>query len=937
MKIRHILLASLMLLGSLTAVAQLPFILHRYDAFKALKVSNQTVALIGNSITNMGHWHEQFGDNSLVVNRGVSSACSYQALENLESILIGQPAKLFVTVGTNDIGTNTGNAATISRNAEALIERVKHESPNTQTYIISIFPSSAGLRTPQNLKEVNDSLKVVCEKTGTPYIDLWDTLQGILDNSISTDRLHLITKGYYLWSKALLPYLGEGFKVSLPAETDALNWYDWAGSNSVWVNNLSSLPFNSEDILMLGGEMFNNGEWHELLHNPHIKNRAVKNNYGDWQTSMWLNLVERIFDVNEQLKKAPAQIFLNIGSQDLADGVAEATLQANYRTIVEKLQTKYPETTVRLVAITPHRNANQNNKIKAFNSFLEKYAEELKLEYVDVFTPIANADGSANPTYVDGSSFITAHGYHAIAKTLARYIENSKVEPTEEFEQRYEMINARQALGNVITRSYVVDGGSTTGTYRIDAVNALREKRADMYAMLNKPDATPEQILAMAEELDSPLPLNQPVSGKYYHIVTVRGNRIVNVDGINGLCSTPENNVDMHRDNTQWQLVKRADDTWNIINRKDGLYLTPDITVSADEPKQGWRFGDATREGKYVLISGTNVQLNELGTGTLINWGFNSPPSPNDFNYADEGCCFSLIELPDDYEHYSPENTVTTTIPLGYDEKNRFTYKVTCKRDDQPLAEGVTKNWVYAGGVNTLWRLYEREDGDFNIQNTVTNNYLNPENTHVNYNQFLTTADIPAKGWKLVPEGDYYLIISDKVQLNMMTKAYEYRFINWGYGINGSTSYTTNDDGCLFRFYGEGTVSETPVERITLNKTEITLIEGETEQLDAVVSPTDATDQSVLWSSDNESVATVADGLVTAIASGSATITAVCGGKQATCIVTVNDIHTSIDEIRDDNDVVRYYDMSGRRLLHAPKRGLYFSISSSSAKLHLAK
>lgn len=935
MKIRHILLASLMLLGSLTTVAQLPFILHRYDSFNALKVTNQSVVLIGNSITNMGHWHEQFDDNSLVVNRGVSSACSYQALENLESILIGQPAKIFVTIGTNDIGTNTGNAATISRNAEALIERVKHESPNTETYIISIFPSSAGLRTPQNLKEVNDSLKVVCQKTNTPYIDLWDTLYGILDNSISTDRLHLITEGYYLWSKALLPYLGEDFKVSLPAKTDALNWYNWAGSNSVWVNNLSSLPFNSNDILMLGGEMFNNGEWHELLHNPHIKNRAVKNNYGDWQTSMWLDLVDCLFDVNKQLKEAPEQIYLNIGSQDLADGVAETTLEKNYRTIVEKVQKQYPKTTVRFVAITPHRNATQNNKIKTFNSFLENYAKELNLEYVDVFTPLANTDGSANPTYVDGSSFLTAHGYHAVAKTLEPYIGNCKVEPTDEFVKRNEMINARKALGNVISRSYVLDGGTTTGTYQIDAVNALRDKRTDMYAMLNNPDATPAQILAMAEELGSPLPLNQPVSGKYYHIVTVRGNRIVNIDGINGLCTTPENNVDVHRDNTQWQLVKRTDETWNIINRKDGLYLTPEITVSADEPKQGWRFGDSTREGKYVLTSGTNVQLNELGTGTLINWGFNSPPSPNDFNYADEGCCFSLVELPDDYEHYSP-NTVTTTTPLGYDEKNRFTYKIICKRDDQPLAEGVTKNWVYAGGDHTLWRLYERKDGDFNIQNTVTNNYLNPENTHVNYDQFLTTAAVPAKGWKLISEGDYYLIVSEKVQLNMMTKSYEYRFINWGYGVNGSNSYTTNDDGCLFRFYGEGTVTETTVESITLNKTEITLVKGETEQLDAVVSPTDAA-QSVLWSSDNTSVATVTDGLVTAVAPGRTTVTAACGDKQATCVVIVNENPSSIDEIQDDNEIVRYYDMSGRRLLHAPKGGIFLSVSSSSAKLHIAK
>ena len=78
-----------------------------------------------------------------------------------------------------------------------------------------------------------------------------------------------------------------------------------------------------------------------------------------------------------------------------------------------------------------------------------------------------------------------------------------------------------------------------------------------------------------------------------------------------------------------------------------------------------------------------------------------------------------------------------------------------------------------------------------------------------------------------------------------------------------------------------------PVESITLDLTSITLEEGKTTTIKATVSPNDATDKTVSWSSSNTAVATVADGKITAVKEGSATITAEAGGKSATCSVTV--------------------------------------------------
>ena len=81
-----------------------------------------------------------------------------------------------------------------------------------------------------------------------------------------------------------------------------------------------------------------------------------------------------------------------------------------------------------------------------------------------------------------------------------------------------------------------------------------------------------------------------------------------------------------------------------------------------------------------------------------------------------------------------------------------------------------------------------------------------------------------------------------------------------------------------------------PVTGVTLDKTELSLMEGNSETLKATVQPADATNQNVIWSSDNTGVATVGstDGKVTAVAEGTATITAIVDGLYtATCTVTV--------------------------------------------------
>ena len=80
-----------------------------------------------------------------------------------------------------------------------------------------------------------------------------------------------------------------------------------------------------------------------------------------------------------------------------------------------------------------------------------------------------------------------------------------------------------------------------------------------------------------------------------------------------------------------------------------------------------------------------------------------------------------------------------------------------------------------------------------------------------------------------------------------------------------------------------------PVTGVTLSQTELPLLKGATAGLTATVSPPDATNQKVTWSSNNTAVATVENGTVTAVSAGNATITVTTedGNHTARCEVTV--------------------------------------------------
>jgi len=134
-----------------------------------------------------------------------------------------------------------------------------------------------------------------------------------------------------------------------------------------------------------------------------------------------------------------------------------------------------------------------------------------------------------------------------------------------------------------------------------------------------------------------------------------------------------------------------------------------------------------------------------------------------------------------------------------------------------------------------------------------------------------------------------YTIESSAITLNNPTKT-GYTFAGWtGTGLVSATTTVTIAAGSTGnRSY---TATWTPIvpSSVSLNKTSTTITVGGTETLTATISPAVVADNTITWTSSDETVATVTSaGVVTGVKAGTATITATThNDKTATCEVTV--------------------------------------------------
>lgn len=415
---RHSLLLSFLFVWfcSLTFVrADEPFRNHRYNVFSVLPVRSDHIVMMGNSITNMHEWWEALGDHR-IINRGVSGAVSDEMVANLSPIVAGHPSKVFIMIGTNDIGYNQSREH-IADNLNTIISRFQKESPSTRIYVQSILPSENGSRGGK-IAGTNELLRSVCRKANVTFIDLYDIMgdgEGHMKKGWSFDDLHPKAVGYRTWCNALIPYLDEGttgkHTCTYPENLPDIhgNRFDSFGAR---LGTLSLLPITEDDTVLIGDEMIHSGEWHELLNSPTVKNRGTGWGYPGGDISWFMKEIPHIIHGNTQ-NRCPKTVVVYAGAQEVEAGTDGKAFEAQYRNLMELIHKEAPNAQVKVLSIAPNADKEKDAGFtQPFNKILKNIVKKDKqATFVDIYSPLSQP-GMMMGNYVSGK------GYLEIAKLL---------------------------------------------------------------------------------------------------------------------------------------------------------------------------------------------------------------------------------------------------------------------------------------------------------------------------------------------------------------------------------------------------------------------------------------------------------------------------------------------------------------------------------------
>ncbi len=646
-----------------TIFADLPFRNHRYDAFKVLPVNSEQIVFIGNSITNMNEWWEAFGDHN-VVNRGVSGAITDEALANIEAIAAGKPKKVFMMLGTNDLGTaGICTPEHVLQNVTLMVERLQAVTPTTKIYIQSLLPSghtgSGGTRTEARLKATNEALKALCAEKEITYIDLWDDLTDVATNSngFSYDKLHLTADAYKVWCDKVAPYVTDNEEAKSAYTDNAQSDGGLGGAYGMRTTVFSKLPVDADDILIIGDEMIHGGEWHELLKSARVKSRGTAWGYPGTNVVDMQKMIPAILHDGA----TPAQVFLYTGVGPVNSDTDLTTILTNYKNTVAKILELSPTTRVTLMSLQPTTTAATNtDRVVPFNALLKEYADESttdNVEYLDIYTDFVTEAGVANTAYFTGN-YLYGKGYVKVAQKLAAQI--NKVEPTanitaltdEEGNAAYTRFANRTVLGNAIVKVAGLPEGDGVGQYTsANLADVKAQIEAAYTALANSVNATDEftsQVEALTAATNTLLPkINQPAYSTedtevWYQLYTPnRGSKYLTSNGVGaGTTGTAANNYAT----SMWKFVERTDKSLDIINRHDNSYLAPtavgstQLTTSEAQPTAGWTLSHSDAPGLFIASSGT-VQLHQTNDAAIWNWGGGA-------NRSDAGCQYmvSIVE-----------------------------------------------------------------------------------------------------------------------------------------------------------------------------------------------------------------------------------------------------------------------------------------------------
>lgn len=178
------------------------------------------------------------------------------------------------------------------------------------------------------------------------------------------------------------------------------------------------LPERLGSIIFLGDSQTEQGEWHELFGDkPEVLNRGISGDYTE-------GLLERLPEI---LRHKPLKVFLLIGVNDLAFGNSVPEIETAYRAIVQKIRAESPDTELYLQSLLPVNNdvrrvGVKNAKVLEVNSRIAQIARDFALPFLDIATPLKDADGDLAAKFTEDGLHLNGLGYVVWKKEIERFV-----------------------------------------------------------------------------------------------------------------------------------------------------------------------------------------------------------------------------------------------------------------------------------------------------------------------------------------------------------------------------------------------------------------------------------------------------------------------------------------------------------------------------------
>ncbi len=206
---------------------------YQTDLIAHYKVLN-SVAKKGKTLFTGSSLMEQFpihellqnnGRSDIIYNRGVGGFTTTDMLNHMEEQIFElSPKKIFINIGTNDIGASDYRLENLIENYRRILSQIKERLPKAKVYLMAYYPmnelasgdgaseSRFGNRTNANLEQANAAVKRLADEFSYRFIDVNNGLTdetGRLKREYTVEGVHMYANAYQVVLQNMIPYLDE--------------------------------------------------------------------------------------------------------------------------------------------------------------------------------------------------------------------------------------------------------------------------------------------------------------------------------------------------------------------------------------------------------------------------------------------------------------------------------------------------------------------------------------------------------------------------------------------------------------------------------------------------------------------------------------------------------------------------------------------------------